>query len=118
MAAVPPVPPVLPQPQPPAPQQLVGPWSYLEYYTDAANDPWARNYSGLMGQYSAIPANTLEVLLTRMLSYAPSSYAGSVHHAGGTNGSSIVRPDDTHASADMVPSLGSSDAVGQNGDGI
>lgn len=72
MATIPPVPPVKLQPQPLAPQP-VGPRSYLEYYTNTANDPWAGNYVGLMGQYAAVPANTPEALLTRMLLYAPST---------------------------------------------
>ena len=75
MAAVPPVPvppgpPAPAQPQPPAPLP-VGPRSYREFYANAANDPWAGNYAGLMGQYLAVPANTPEALLTRMLAYGP-----------------------------------------------
>jgi hypothetical protein len=64
MGAVPPVPaPVPPQPQPLAPHP-VGPRSYCEYNTDAANDPWAGDYAELMAQYTAVTANTPEALLT------------------------------------------------------
>jgi hypothetical protein len=79
------VPPPLALPQPPQPVPLpIGPRMYLEYYNDAANDPWNGVYAGLMAQYEAIAANTPEALLTRMLlAYGPSTPQAFVMLAAG-----------------------------------
>lgn len=66
--AAPPLPPQA-QPQPLA-QPAVGPCTYQEHYSHAANDPWRGNYATLMAQYMTIPpAITPELLLMRMLVY-------------------------------------------------
>jgi hypothetical protein len=72
MATAPPVPGALLQPQPPVPPQLpVGPRTYLETYSNAANDPWQGAYADLMAQYTTVAAITPEILMTHMLSYGP-----------------------------------------------
>jgi hypothetical protein len=88
--AAPPLPPQA-QPQPLA-QPAVGPCTYQEHYSNAANDPWRGNYATLMAQYMTVPpAITPELLLTRMIVY---------HHGASTPQAFIMlmTPDPAQAS--------------------
>jgi hypothetical protein len=92
-ANVPPLPIAPQQPQPPVLPPLVvpplapavGPRTYLEIYSDAANDPWGGVYRDIMSQFTTVAANTPETLTTRMLAYGPTTPQAYVMLAAGTD---------------------------------
>ena len=92
-ANVPPLPIAPQQPQPPVLPPFVvpplapavGPRTYLEIYSDAANDPWGGVYRDIMSQFTTVAANTPETLTTRMLAYGPTTPQAYVMLAAGTD---------------------------------
>jgi hypothetical protein len=61
----------------------LGPHTYLEIYSNAANDPWGGEYRDIMSQYNTVAANTPEALTMRMLAYGPSMPQAYVMLAAG-----------------------------------
>jgi hypothetical protein len=88
---VPPLPIDAPQQHQPAAAPVAGPRTYLEIYSNTANDPWGGVYRDIMSLFTMVAANMPEGLTTRMLAYGPATPQAYVMLAAGTDPAVVGR---------------------------